>query len=72
MVLSLGGEGESGAGSQVLEGLQTDSLLLQEGTATSTARVKEQGWGDAHRNYKRNYKSLPPPLDLHPLSRPLG
>lgn len=67
-----GGEEESRTGSQVLEGLQTDSLLLQEETATSTARVKEQGWGDPHRNYKRNYKSLLPPLHLHSLSRPLG
>ena len=43
MLLSLGVGETVGLALQVLEGLQMDSVLLQEETATSTAKVKEQG-----------------------------
>lgn len=59
VLLSLGVREIVGLALQVLGELQTDLQLLQEGTATSTAKVKKQGWPDAHRSCKPSLFRLP-------------
>lgn len=59
VLLSLGVREIVGLALQVLGELQMDLQLLQEGMATTTAKVKKQGWGDAHRNCQPSLFRLP-------------